>query len=188
MTEAKQAAAQQLSSEHWAIIVVTGLLAAFLLSSALGEGSRARKTPVTRKAGTVLDVSITLVTADVSDLACASDAEVDGARCAFDSSGAVRDGVPAQPGTDPAVLAPYMTTDNVLFLVPGLFAEPAVAKRLAAEPPKGSRESLERFEASCRLKLVGKVDELAVRWEPGQSFSPRTAEWVGRVSGCTIKN
>lgn len=179
----------QLRSEHWAIVVTTVLVTLFLvLDVDIGEQ---QKTPVEKlQVGKSINVVITLVTADVRDLACASNQEGAGARCLFDSYGRRREDVPAGPaGASPTVLAPYMTTDNHLFLIPGLFAEPAIARRLAAEPPGDDREKLDRFNATCKFEPTGRVDELAVRWEPTAEFGPRQeGAWVGTLSGCSLTN
>ena len=51
-----------------------------------------------------------------------------------------------------AVVAPYKTTDDVMFLVPGLFSDPALQKRLEIDPPKFELEHM-RFVAHCKMRL-----------------------------------
>ena len=131
--------------------------------------------------GKSIPVSITLVTADERDLACAGDDEVAGARCAF-----VKDGSPWSEAATKPVLAPYMTVDNVLFLVPDLWSEPALARRLASDPPSVNRELLRRFTAKCDMKVVGKAKGFYVRWEPAADWGHRDEAWVGTISGCSI--
>lgn len=180
----------ELTREQRAIAWTLATLVLFLIFTAIFPDIGLRKTPRRLAAGKTIDVGITLVTSDVRDLSCASDETVGGARCLYDSRGNLRSGLPTgdAAGQSDQVLAPYMTTDNVLFLVPGLFAEPAVAKRLAEEPPTVVRGSLKRFTARCQLKLEGQVRDLAVRWTPTAAFAPRTeAAWVGRVSNCKIQ-
>lgn len=178
-----------LTQEQWAIGVAGLALAIFLVATTLEPGLLVKKTKGTGLAvGRSIDVSISLVSSDVADLACASDTEVAGAKCQFDAYGAVRT-PDERPAARSDLFAPYMTTDNVLFLVRGMFAEPAVAKRLVDEPP-GSvpRGEQVRFVATCKLRLEGRVTELGVRWEKGAAFGPREPAWAGRVSECTVSN
>lgn len=178
-----------LTQEQWAIGLAGLGLAIFLVWTTLDPGLLVKKTKGTGlRVGSVLDVSITLVTTDVAELACASDAEVAGAKCQFDAYGALRT-PDERPAARAELFAPYMTTDNVLFLVRGMFAEPAVAKRLVDEPP-GSLPKGEqvRFVAACKLTLEGRVTELGVRWEKGAAFGPREPAWAGRVSECSVTN
>ncbi len=178
-----------LTQEQWAIGIVGLTLAVFLTLTTLEPGLLVKKTKGTGLAvGRSLDVSITLVTADVADLACASDAEVAGAKCQFDAYGALRT-PDEQPAARTDLFSPYMTTDNVLFLVRGMFADPAIGRRLTEEPPaKVPRAEQVRFVAACKLTLEGRVSELGVRWEKGAAFGPREPAWAGRVSDCTVTN
>lgn len=169
-------------AERMVLLAAAGALAIFLIGAELWPN---RSTGGIRGIGEgkTVPVDITLVTADVNDLACAADFTVDGARCAFD-----RDGQPWKDGPKGGLLAPYMTVNNVLLLVPDLFSEPAIAQRLAEEPPEGKpRNSLRRFTASCQLHAIRKVKDFYVRWTPTANWGHRTDAWVGRISDCTIK-
>jgi hypothetical protein len=179
----------ELTREQRWIVWTLATLVLFLIFTAIFPDIGVRKTPRRLGAGRTVDVAITLVTADTRDLACASDEAVGGARCLYDAKGNPRDGLPVgdDAGRSAEVLAPYMTTDNVLFLVPGLFAEPAIAKRFAEEPPTVGRDRLKRFTARCSMKIEGRARDVAVRWEPTAAFGPQPdGAWVGRVSGCSI--
>lgn len=163
------------------VLAVAGALAIFLLGAEFWPG----RAPTGIRGigpGKTVTVDITLVTADAHDLACAGDFEVGGARCAFDRRG--------DPWKEPPqrLLAPYMTTNNVLLLVQDLFAEPAVARRLEDEPPAGkSRSELRRFVARCKFHAEQKVRDFYVRWTPTQSWGHRGDAWAGRVSDCVIR-
>lgn len=179
----------ELTREQKWIVWTLATLVLFLIFTAIFPDIGVRKTPRRLAVGRTVDVGITLVTADARDLACASNETVGGARCLYDESGALREGLPVgdEAGRSTEVLAPYMTTDNVLFLVPGLFAEPAIAKRFAEEPPTVGRDRLKRFTAQCRMKIEGRAKDLAVRWEPTAAFGPQAdGAWVGRISNCSI--
>lgn len=179
----------ELTREQRWIVWTLGTLVLFLIFTAIFPDIGVRKTSRRLAVGRTIDASITLVASDAKDLACASNDEVAGAKCLYDAGGNARAALATgdAPGRSERILAPYMTTDNVLFLVPGLFAEPAVAKRYEEEPTTMNRDSSRRFTARCRLKLEGRVNDVAVRWTQQAAFGPRPeGAWVGRVSACSI--
>lgn len=125
--------------------------------------------------GTTIDAEISLVTTDRDDLACASDAVVRGHRCAFRAPG--KPWSPAPRGAD--LLAPYYTTDQHLIVIAGLFEQPPLAARYAAEAPlRLPREQRPRFSARCRLKLVGRLPAFKSRWLAGADWASEDAVWV----------
>lgn len=131
--------------------------------------------------GDVLDANITLVTADRNDLDCLAAEGVDAYKCGF-----------ATEKTPRAVeerlkLRPFLTLDRQLYLVPGLFLEPAIEARYKAEPPDKPRTQLKRFTAKCKVKIVGELDNVRLRWSPGGQWEPRADDVrVATVSGCGI--
>lgn len=162
------------------VLTAAGAIVVFLVyTSVFPPGGEGRATPRKLEAGKTIDVSITLITADANDLACASDGEVGGARCAFDSAGQ-----PVRGGG--AVLAPYMTTDNVLFLVPDLWKETALARRLVEDPPR-ERERSKRFSAHCKMTLVRPLETFWLRWEPQADWQYRDRAWVGTLAKCRLE-
>ena len=171
-----------LSSERQTIVFAAAALAVFLLVTGLYPDIGRTRTPTRNlAAGKSIPVSLTLVTADANDLACASSDEVAGARCAFDKDGKPWDGAGAKP-----TLAPYMTVDNVLFLIPDLWNEPALAKKLADDPPNIPRDRQKRFTANCKLTAAEKASSFYVRWMPTADWQHNGEAWVGRLSDCTI--
>jgi hypothetical protein len=174
----------QLSREIIAFLAATGVLSAAYLGLNTGDkGPRAQPVAPTFSTGKVMDVSITLITADSNGLACASDEAVGNAHCAFKY-----DGKPWPRGDGEEIIAPYMTVDNQFLLVADLFKEPAMAKRLQEEPPnQAKREELRRFNASCKLRVDHKLKQLKVRWQPWASWGDHDdANWFGHISECTI--
>jgi hypothetical protein len=138
------------------------------------------------KVGQDIDVSITLVSTDAKALSCWSAAEMNGRHCEYESptqrwSKASSSGRP--PGQD--ILAPYKTTDDLLLLVPGLFLEPALAKRLTIDPPDFGREHI-RFVANCKMHLEGEMENFGVRWAQQGQFQQQQKAFFGPVSGCTL--
>lgn len=172
-----------LTNERLVVLGAAVALGVFLIFTELSPKSGTRA-PAGFAEGRTVPVKITLVTADAYDLACAADVTVNGARCAF-----ARDGSPAVSSAEGTnLLAPYMTSDNrTLLLISDLWAEPALASRLAEENPTGkARDSLKRFNATCDLAIEKKVDDFFVRWLPTAAWSPRASAWSGRVSSCKV--
>ena len=134
------------------------------------------------RAGEVLDADITLVTADRKDLDCVASDEVEGYGCGYS------DEKTARKLDESKKLRPYMTLDRQMYLIPGLFLEPAIAARYKSEPPDKPRDQLRRFTAKCKVKIVGKLDAVRLRWSPGAPWTPKSDNVrVGTVSGCGIE-
>lgn len=173
----------------WFAIAIGLLGANFLVLVRPGSPPKKKAQPApTYSVGQELDVAITLVSTDVVAISCASQEEVDGRHCAFEAtqpetkwSKPVTTELPPEEG----ILVPYKTTDDVMFLVPGLFQQPALVERLKTDPPVFGVEH-ERFNVSCRMKVVGKVGKLDVRWAPNGKWHPATNVPVGTVSNCKI--
>jgi hypothetical protein len=136
--------------------------------------------------GQDIDVSITLVTTDAKALACWSAQELGGRHCEFESP-SQKWQKPPTSGRQPAqdVLAPYKTTDDILFLVPGLWLDPALAKRLTIDPPDFSKEHI-RFVANCKMHLDGEMENFGVRWAQQGQWQAQNKAFVGTVSGCVL--
>jgi len=134
--------------------------------------------------GLVIDESITLITSDRENLSCALDHSVGRARCGFRSPG--RPWLGEIPRRD--LLAPYVAVEHRTFLVPGLFEQPALLARYAAEPPANkSRDDFRRFSARCKLRLVERLDEVQARWSPDWDWARQTDVWVAEPISCEIE-
>ncbi|MBN1609350.1 MAG: hypothetical protein JW940_22155 [Polyangiaceae bacterium] len=131
--------------------------------------------------GDVARADITLVTADRRDLDCMAASGVGAYQCGFASE-------TAQNAVDERHrLRPFMTLDRTLYLIPGLFLEPAIEARYKEEPPDRPRDQLKRFTAKCRVKLTGKLNGVRLRWRPDAAWQPKTnGVRVGTVSGCRV--
>jgi hypothetical protein len=125
--------------------------------------------------GQVVDVEITLVKTDRTDLACASPATVAGKHCAFEAQGKPF----AQPSTDDkAVLKPYTTTDRIQFTAAGVWSEPLLAPDKV--PPS-------RFNVKCKYAVEGVLKAPSVRWNETGPWHATPDEWyAGTVSNCQI--
>jgi len=135
-----------------------------------------------------IDVNITLVSTDAKNLACVSPEELNGYHCEFQTR-SERWSKPSTTGRPPAVdtLAPYKTTDDYLFLVPGLFSQQALKDRLAIDPPVQGNEHM-RFVANCKMHIEGKVRQADVRWATNGPWQIQHDVWVGSVSGCWLSD
>lgn len=134
-------------------------------------------------AETTIMARITLVTSDREDLACASLRTIKDLGCSFETAEKARLPAPAHP------LAPYMTEDHQMFLLPGLFEQPSLKKRYESEPPTAAtRETLRRFTAVCKLRLVEKIGGVQVRWVQNQPFSAADNNaWVAKPIACKVE-
>jgi hypothetical protein len=131
--------------------------------------------------GDVVDANITLVTADRKDLDCVASEGLKGYRCGFSNEKTPR------TVDEKHRLRPYLTLDRELYLIPGLFLEPAIQGRYKTEPPDKPRDKLKRFTAKCKVKVIGELDNVRLRWSPGGSWTPKSNDVrVATVSGCGI--
>ena len=138
-------------------------------------------------------VRITLVTADYGLLGCASEQAFEGVHCAYKSQ---TEAWPRDPneGSDDNnnklnIVQPYRTWfDNKLVFVSGLWATPDVAFRMHQEPSVGILpDKLARFAVECKLKFVGRLDAVKLRWNPQQSWvDPDGPAWVGKALTCKL--
>ncbi len=129
------------------------------------------------------DASITLVTSDRDDLACASEQSFGRYRCEFRAPGVAWPNPPAPADR----LAPYYTVDQKLYVIPGLFEQPPLAARYTAEEPhKLPRQQRPRFAATCHLEVVGQVRNLQTRWVKNGDWGRQEEAPVAIASGCHI--
>ncbi|MBN1607257.1 MAG: hypothetical protein JW940_11535 [Polyangiaceae bacterium] len=135
------------------------------------------------RSGEVLDADITLVTADRKDLDCVSSEDVDGYACGYS------DEKTARKLDESKKLRPYMTLDRQMYLIPGLFLEPAIAARYQTEPPDNKpREQLRRFTAKCKVTIVDDIDNVRVRWTPSGPWQPSANDVVvATLSQCRVE-
>lgn len=158
---------------RWLIIGIAAIVAGSLWS---WRGKTAAQKSV--------DAPITLVTSDREDLACALGKAVGQYKCEFRAAGQPWPEAPSAKDR----LAPYFTTDRQMFLIPGLFEQPALAARYQSDPPTGKpRDQLKRFVARCHLRLVEKVEGFQTRWMTGSNFGPADSAWVAEPQDCKVE-
>jgi hypothetical protein len=156
-----------------------GLVALGLLLAPILWGARGR----VLEAGATIDEALTLITADKHDLSCALAVPVGIHRCHFRA--------PSRPFREKSqrasVLQPFVSLAGETFLISGLFDEPALARRYAAEVPDGRpRGQYRRFVAHCRLKLLARVSSVAVQFGQQAAFRQATELWAAEPVTCHV--
>jgi hypothetical protein len=167
------------------IVVIGGIALAFAYLGQQEGGGAATPAPPKWKAGDVADVSVTLVTTDVKDLACAAEAELDGLHCGYADK---RKPHPKGNDTrnDATLLQPYTTTDRVQFLGAGMWTNPELKAKLEKEDWENPSP---RFTVNCKYHVAGKMSEAAVRWKPEHGWLADAAtDWyAGKLTDCKIR-
>ena len=134
--------------------------------------------------GGTIAAAITLVTTDHDDLACASDKAVGQYRCEFRAPGTPWPNAPAPADR----LAGYYTVEQKLYVIPGLFEQPALAKRYADEEQRHiPHDQRPRFVATCQLKLVDHLKDFQTRWIKDGGWNHQDDAWVATPSDCRIQ-
>lgn len=140
--------------------------------------------------GQEADLEITLITADMARLSCASDTVVEGAHCAFDGNKRRWPRAPDAPLDDnnADVIQPYRTADtNQLVFVAGIWAQPELAMRVHREPPDSvPTDKLLRFVAYCRARFVGELKQAGTRWDNTAAWQGDSTALVAKPLSCTL--
>ncbi len=126
------------------------------------------------------EATITLVSTDRSDLQCAASGNVKGFVCGFTAD------LVAAPRNEGITLQPVYTSEHHLFLVAGLFLDPAIQARFRTEPTDKPREQLKRFSAKCDLRVIGAMPGTRTRWLPHGEWTPAEDAEVALISNCKI--
>jgi hypothetical protein len=154
------------------------------------ERARPVPQPTEWKTGAIAEVELTLVTKDADRLGCADDREFDGARCEYSKEKRRLAVDPASPLDDNRIrtIQPYRTAvGNYLIMVAGLWATPALAMRRHFEPSRGVAEKeLRRFIARCRLRFLGGMDNVELRWDVNQKWYVEKYGHVARAESCVV--
>jgi hypothetical protein len=148
------------------------------------RGTPSKAPPPVLEVGKEIEVPITLVTADRHELACALAQDVQGYGCAW-ADPETRNPSPPAPER---LLAPYMTTTGQLYLVAGLFEQPAVSQRFERERPEGrKRQDLRRFTAVCKLRLLAEAPDVRLQFAPAAPWSEPARAWLGVPQQCIVQ-
>lgn len=136
------------------------------------------------KKGATIPAAITLVTTDRDDLACATDKSVGKYRCEFRAPGTAWPDPPAPADR----LAGYYTIEQKLYVIAGLFEQPALARRYADEEQRHlARDQRPRFVAKCQLTLVDHLKDFQTRWLKDGGWNHQDDAWVATASDCQVQ-
>lgn len=131
-----------------------------------------------------IPASITLVSTDRDDLACASEQRFGRYRCEFRAPGVVWPDPPAPADR----LVGYYTVDQQLYVIPGLFEQPALAGRYTSdESRKLARDQRQRFAAACQLKVIDHMRNFQTRWLKTGDWGHQDEAPVATASDCHIQ-
>jgi hypothetical protein len=125
----------------------------------------------------VVEEPITLVPEDRGKLACKREHPVGQYGCEY--RGAGRRGAGLRPED---TIAPYMTTERVLYLVAGLFEQPAVSSYVSRHV-EGTR-----FTARCKLRLVERIDDYELRFRNDTPWGKGPPAWIAAPVSCVASS
>jgi hypothetical protein len=119
-------------------------------------------------------IEVTLVREDQVNLACASDASIQGLHCGFRAD---RQPLQSAAGDDAHLLRPYNTVSGELFLGAGLWT--SLAQQVAL--PAG------RFTVTCDFEIAGAIHSASLRWARDGNFdgAPRILA-AGVLRDCAV--
>jgi hypothetical protein len=136
-------------------------------------------------------VELTLITADAKRLNCAHDQVLEGQHCGFSANKHAWPRVPGQlsDDNDYQVIQPYRTADtNALILVSGVWAQPELALRVHREPPSYYDVKKQmRFVAYCKVRFVGELTNVSLRWDTGGKWQDEPKAMVAQALSCTLE-
>jgi hypothetical protein len=160
------------------VFIGLGVAAVVIVGAALAM-QRTPQEPSTP--GSTVSAEITLITSDRADVDCSAAAGIDKYKCGFSDENM------AWNGDEKDKLKPYYTTDRHLYLIPGLFTQPALQERYKSEPPDKPRDLLKRFTAKCNLKILGKVGGVKVRWLANGTWGNPEEVEAATVVDCKVE-
>ena len=180
-SEAPQTGGETPNTSRRRVFIGLGVGALVIVGAALAMQRTPGDPGATAAAGSTVAADITLITSDRADVDCSAAAGIDAYRCGFTD-----ENMPWH-GDEQNKLKPFYTTDRHLYLIPGLFMQPALQERFKSEPPDKPRDLLKRFTAKCNLKIAGKVGGVRVRWlSTGAWSNPEEVE-VATVIDCKVE-
>ena len=127
------------------------------------------------RVGQSYPVDLTLDPADDTKLSCASETELAGKRCEYESKSKRHE----KKLEDGNMLRPYSLADgSARLLAAGVWSAPELEKSVR---PK------DRFTLKCQFKVEGKINSPAVRWDIAGAWNEKNEDWfAGTVSDCKL--
>jgi hypothetical protein len=140
--------------------------------------------------GAEADLEVTVITPDAKRLQCAHDESIEDLHCGYTANKRPWRRTPNAPldDNDAHLIQPYRTADtNALVLVSGLWAQPEVALRLHREPPNlADIDKNLRFVAYCRVRFVGELEKISLRWDTNGKWGEEPKAMVAKPVRCTL--
>jgi hypothetical protein len=150
----------------WSVTLAALVIAALLLAFGRGHPGHVSDS---------MSFAITVVPADSVNLDCSSDQRFGDVHCAYDGEGR------PMPGANP--LRPYVTVGRELILLSGVFEEPRVSHWLSQARAAGANE---RVTLDCKASMLGKLPQVAVRWQIGAAWGKEHEVPVAKIQSCTV--
>lgn len=160
---------------------------ALILLVAVGVGSAVftlRGSPQVKgwEVGEKVTAKFTLLTSDRFDVDCVYDKELPAGKCAYKTPDKRHDRSQASS------VKPYVTVNQKMVLLPDLFDRADIRERYRKEPPTGrARKALKRFKVVCDIELVGRPDDVRVRFGRKDVWSKPMQAWVGKIDDCKLE-
>lgn len=176
------------------LLVLIGIMAWDPLNNALNRVFQPKTDPAPNPAswtaGSEHTVVVTLITADRDTLSCGDDRRFEDYHCEYN---AAKSRVPPESGSPQDdnrahIIQPYRTAvGNHLVFIAGLWNTPEVALRHHQEPPAGKKSNeLKRFAASCKLRFLGSMENVWVRWGTTSNWYTEKSAPVAVAESCEI--
>lgn len=135
------------------------------------------------RAGDIIHTPFTLLPRDKYVCQCAQPHDRRGHGCRYN----LYEGGQVLPSQSPraGTWIPLWTTDRMLYVVEGVFDQPAV-KRVAEQKKKLPKRE-RRFVAYCRVKLVEWIEQGKVRFDTKDPWDPQIQNWRVEVVDCDAR-
>jgi hypothetical protein len=150
--------------KEWLIVAVgvaLALLAWVTRGTAVGEAR--------------VEYLFTVVPADATGVACASDQAIATFQCEFDGAN--------RPTGAAHVLQPFVTVSGERVLLAGVF-EGAALSAWRNETQRSGRT--DRVTVRCRGRALGDVTSVRIRWSPTSEWSPPTGSFAANADECSL--
>jgi hypothetical protein len=127
--------------------------------------------------GGVIPLSITATPEDKGLLECSLPRPIGPHRCAYRTAEARWESAPSPHD----LVQPFVSTDGIVYLISGLFDDPAV------RPHLGPRYATIRFTANCRVRVLDHVSDVGFRFHPTDRWlSPPDPIYAVEALSCSV--
>ena len=131
-----------------------------------------------------VDVELTLVTSDATDLGCAMEGESQGFHCGFGATNA-KHSLAGTSRDDAKLLQPYATTTHQNLLAAGVWMQDETRDAVALDALVKSLPN-PRFSMKCKFTPRAQSKATKVQWKPGTDWGAGDGWYVGEVKECKL--